>query len=304
MSTVKNLADNASPEEIFHQDRFLFPFIFKRFLLNKFKTFEKDNFGSTALHFAAEAGHADVIEYISRLANAKNMLRLEIKDSSGQTALHVASENGKANSMAALLEWGADVDAQDENGYTPLHLAARSNHVAAMRLLLQYHAFINSMTFSIERETPLDMAFEADHQDAIAILINLDALVGEDVKHLAASKIQRAWRRYSENLKEEKQKFLMLKQEHLRRDADEIRRIRIASMSKATPITEINENKKLEQVVSTFVPVEAPPPNPIRVSIGTQTELKTKTHQTQTPRKLSSVKVEGILFREEIPMNG
>jgi len=30
-----------------------------------------------------------------------------------QTALHVASEHGKANSMAALLEWGADVDAQE-----------------------------------------------------------------------------------------------------------------------------------------------------------------------------------------------
>jgi len=30
-----------------------------------------------------------------------------------QTALHVASEYGKANSMAALLEWGADVDAQE-----------------------------------------------------------------------------------------------------------------------------------------------------------------------------------------------
>ena len=65
------------------------------------------------------------------------MLRLEIPDSSGQeqskidaaffqnwgklssmftlcqTALHVASEYGKANSMAALLEWGADVDAQE-----------------------------------------------------------------------------------------------------------------------------------------------------------------------------------------------
>ena len=159
------------------------------------------------------------------------------------------------------------------------------------------------MTFSIERETPLDMAFEADHQDAIAILISMDAMVGEDVKHLAANKIQRAWRRYSENLKEEKQNFLMLKQEHLRRDADEIRRIRIASTSKASPVVEITEKKKLEQVVAAFLPAEAPPPNPIRVSIGTQTELKTKTHQTQTPRKLSSVKAEGLLFREEIPID-
>lgn len=173
-----------------------------------------------------------------------------------------------------------------------------------MRLLLQYHAFINSMTFSIERETPLDMAFEADHQDAIAILISLDAMVGEDVKHLAANKIQRAWRRYSESLKEEKHNFLMLKQEHLRRDADEIRRIRIASTSKASPVVEITEQKKLEQVIAAFLPAEAPPPNPIRVSIGTQTELKTKTHQTQTPRKLSSVKPDGLLFREEIPMHG
>ena len=34
------------------------------------------------------------------------------KDNQGKTALHMASENGKTNSMAALLEWGADVDTQ------------------------------------------------------------------------------------------------------------------------------------------------------------------------------------------------
>ena len=34
LSTVKNLADNASPEEIFHQERFLFHSTFIRFFIN------------------------------------------------------------------------------------------------------------------------------------------------------------------------------------------------------------------------------------------------------------------------------
>ena len=81
------------------------------------------------MHFAAEHGHADVIVYIIRFANSKNRqivdvqvrlyyrvsekaLMIFFKDNQGKTALHMASENGKTNSMAALLEWGADVDTQ------------------------------------------------------------------------------------------------------------------------------------------------------------------------------------------------
>ena len=62
----------------------------------------KDSDGRTALHYAAMAGHKEVVELlIDKGADVK------AKDSRGVTPLHLA----------------ADVNAKDKDGYTPLDVA-------------------------------------------------------------------------------------------------------------------------------------------------------------------------------------
>lgn len=59
--------------------------------------------GRTALHFAAEGGHVDVVRLlIERGAN------VEAKDAADETPLHVAVAKGQAKCVAELLRSGAD----------------------------------------------------------------------------------------------------------------------------------------------------------------------------------------------------
>ena len=110
----------------------------------------------------------------------------------------------------------------------------------------------------------------------------MDALTGDDIKHLAASKIQFNWRGFIKRKKLEKQKFLFSKAEYLRRDAVEIRRIRIASLSKMD-----EQNASADSPARPPVPIKQPP-NPFQVSTGTQTETKRlKTHSTQTSKRMA-----------------
>ena len=174
------------------------------------------------------------------------------------------------------------MDTQDASGWSALHWAAGNNQMAAAKLLIQYHAFINLMDYSIKRETPLDSAYNNNAENVINLLTGHDALTGEDIKHLAATRIQINWRRFLRRKKLEKQNFLFSKAEYLRRDAAEIRQIRIASQPKHP-----DENPAFSP--PRVAPEMAPnPPNPIRASIGTQTEQRRlKTHSTQTSKRFA-----------------
>ena len=57
----------------------------------------------TALHFAASAGHEEVVEL---LANERNSL-IEARDTFGNTPLHDASRNGNESCVNILLKMGA-----------------------------------------------------------------------------------------------------------------------------------------------------------------------------------------------------
>ncbi len=124
--------------------------------------------GMTALHWAAERGHGDVLTRL--LAGGANPgAKTRIGD---HTPLHLASRGGHTALVRALLESGANVNATTtSSGVTPLHLAAAA--VAggdAVVALIEHGALIDATEFS-SGQTPLMFAAAANRVGAIRELL-------------------------------------------------------------------------------------------------------------------------------------
>jgi ankyrin repeat protein len=75
---------------------------------------ERDNFGFTRLHGAAELGDVSEIErLIARGAN----LELPVYSCEKKTALHLAVGGGHLDATQLLVERGANINAKDEFGF-------------------------------------------------------------------------------------------------------------------------------------------------------------------------------------------
>ena len=94
----------------------------------------------------------------------------------GMTALHLAAEHGHAEVVGTLLDTGADVSAVTRIGsYTPLHLAGRRGDGTAVEALLRAGADPNALTTS-SRATPLHLAAGAvDGTRAVEALLRAGA---------------------------------------------------------------------------------------------------------------------------------
>ena len=136
----------------------------------------QDDAGQTALHFAAEKGHARVVEL---LLQHNPPARLDLVTNSGLCALMFAARNGHGNIVEMLLDAGAsvvllkkcgatvrrrredllragaqvgverlvqaclskdvDINAKDDSGQTALHFATDKGHARVVELLLQHN---------------------------------------------------------------------------------------------------------------------------------------------------------------------
>ena len=79
--------------------------------------------GRTPLHFLAEltGDPVEIVHFLLRIGVPMNARGLDY----GTTALHGACNRGNVRCAAALVAWGADLDAQDRTGLTPLDVARR-----------------------------------------------------------------------------------------------------------------------------------------------------------------------------------
>ena len=124
--------------------------------------------GMTALHKAAERGHAAVVQVLLEAGgDAAATTRI-----GSYTPLHLAGRRGNAASVEALLRAAADPNAATTtSGATPLHLAASAPAGAdAVAALLRAGADPNAREGSAG-QTPLMFAAAADRGDAVRVLI-------------------------------------------------------------------------------------------------------------------------------------
>ena len=100
------------------------------------------------------AKHGSVELAMTLLASDRGLL--EARDQDGSTPLHCAVWKGHLPMVEALVNAGADVNAQNENdhwGTTPLHAAAHANQAAIAQLLIDRGANVNAK--DREGRTPL-----------------------------------------------------------------------------------------------------------------------------------------------------
>jgi len=128
--------------------------------------------GMTALHWAAERGHAAVAELLLSAGAA-----VEAKTRIGSyTPLHLASRGGHGSIATALLDAGADPHATTSgSGVTPLHLAAAAMDGAeVVTELLRRGADVDAPEAS-SGQTPLMFAAAYNRTEAVVALLEYDA---------------------------------------------------------------------------------------------------------------------------------
>lgn len=80
---------------------------------------QKDEFGNTALHYAAHMQNRTIIDILLEWHANPN-----IENKKGKTALHLAAQRNDDYITRRLLLYGAHAEIQDLDGNTPLHFAA------------------------------------------------------------------------------------------------------------------------------------------------------------------------------------
>ena len=83
--------------------------------------------GRTALHYAAENGHSNIVALLLRHGADSNLV-----DGDGRTPIFLATKATEPNCFLSLLRQGCDIGAKDLEGYTVIHHAARNGNIAAL----------------------------------------------------------------------------------------------------------------------------------------------------------------------------
>ena len=155
-----------------------------------------DRHGSSALHYAAGAGHLDVCAY---LVDEIGVPVVQTQQKDGRAALHWAARNGHADVCEWLIGRGLDPDVGTRDGTRPLHWAVWQGHLAVCDLLLKAGADLHSR--NSYGCNAIQWAAQSDTSDGLAVCRwllerGLDVTVlncnGHSALHKAAVKGQRA----------------------------------------------------------------------------------------------------------------
>lgn len=133
----------------------------------------RDIDGFTALHLAAQYGHAAMAAMLLRRGATVDPV-----NNYGATPLHIAARRGHPAIMQLLLEHGTDVNMGDAEGNTALHLCVAHGSVEATRLLLHFRR--NGVTANVNAtnrhgDTPLHVASRWGAVSILNLLLRTEA---------------------------------------------------------------------------------------------------------------------------------
>ncbi|MBP9763945.1 MAG: ankyrin repeat domain-containing protein, partial [Gammaproteobacteria bacterium] len=131
--------------------------------------FEKKGCAKTALHLAAEKGFEAVEAELK-----KGNVNINAEDEEGRTALHIAAQYGHAKAITALLGTsGINVDARTKEGLTPLCFAIISQCYNTVFTLVEAGADpnIDIKIWGIQAKTLLELAKIKGNEKIIQLLL-------------------------------------------------------------------------------------------------------------------------------------
>ncbi|XP_043545142.1 transient receptor potential cation channel subfamily A member 1b isoform X3 [Chiloscyllium plagiosum] len=132
-----------------------------------------DDHKATPLHYAAGAGHLDILTLITDHANFEV---LNVIDSNGNTPLHWAAEKNQALCTQALLDKDANPNILNNALMSPLHLAVSISHNSVVKVLASHKTTELNLEGDLQN-TPLMLACSRDNAEGLSILMKHGALV-------------------------------------------------------------------------------------------------------------------------------
>lgn len=124
--------------------------------------------GNTPLHFAAASG----TPMLCQLIISQRGVDIDAQNFKGQTSLHLAVLQACSQTVALLLEQGADPNIRDTNGNTSLHLAFKNGHVDLVENLLMDRRVDPSISDDDEN-TVLHLALKLGHFNIVPDMLPL-----------------------------------------------------------------------------------------------------------------------------------
>ncbi|XP_039319815.1 ankyrin repeat domain-containing protein 29 isoform X4 [Saimiri boliviensis] len=124
----------------------------------------RDSSGTTALFFAAQQGHNDVVRFLFGFGAST-----EFRTKDGGTALLAASQYGHMQVVETLLKHGANIHDQLYDGATALFLAAQGGYLDVIRLLLASGAKVNQPRQ--DGTAPLWIASQMGHSEVVRVML-------------------------------------------------------------------------------------------------------------------------------------
>jgi ankyrin repeat protein len=115
----------------------------------------KDSQGSSILHYAAQRGNLDLINFLLDHPQAATLC---MPDYLGRTLLHHATESGQISTIDLFLARHINPDAVDNKGHTILHHACQWGNLKAVKHLLDLGFEHQLSAVDDNKQTPLQLA--------------------------------------------------------------------------------------------------------------------------------------------------
>lgn len=148
----------------------------------------QDTNGLTALHYATDLGHIEVVQF---LINAG--CRVDVGEIENLTALHLASARGRTELVSLLISAGANVNRKTSDKTSPLHYAAARGFTQTVNILISHGAVVDSLDSS--ERSPLYLAVSRGQLSTAQALINNGARVNIEEIHCYTPVCEGVWQK-------------------------------------------------------------------------------------------------------------